>query len=117
MIGCDIRTLDRETAGLLMNREVLAVNQDRLGRPARRMKQSGPCEVWKKPLADGSTAVALINRGSTGSDIVLKAGEAGLLDGPKLARNLWAGEDVADFTEALTRRVQPHETLLLKITA
>ncbi len=117
MIGCDVRKLDADTAALLTNREVLAVNQDALGRPARRVRQLGPCEVWKKPLADGSLAVALLNRGSTGSDVTLKASDLGLLDAPKLARNLWAGEDRADFKASLVQRVQPHETILLKITA
>jgi alpha-galactosidase len=115
MIGCNVRALDPETVALLMNRDVLAVNQDPLGKPARRVARFGHCEVWKKPLADGSLAVALINRGSTGSDVVLKAGDIGLLDTPQLARNLWTQEDVADFTQELTRRVQPHETILLKI--
>ncbi|MBN1810956.1 MAG: hypothetical protein JXA14_03885, partial [Anaerolineae bacterium] len=67
------------------------------------------------PLSDGSVAVALINRGSTGSDVTVKASDIGLLDGPKLARNLWNQEDTADFTVELTQRVQPHETILLKI--
>ena len=115
MIGCDVRTLDQETAALLTNREVLAVNQDALGKPARRVKQLGRCEVWKKPLADGSVAVALINRGSSGSDVTLKASDIGLLDQPKLARNLWAQQDIADFTVELIQRVQPHETILLQI--
>ncbi len=117
MIGCDVRRLEKDTAALLLNREVLAVNQDALGRPARRVKQFGPCEVWKKPLADGALAVALINRGSTGSDITLKASDIGLLETPRLARNLWAGEDVADFKASLVQRVQPHETVLLKIVS
>jgi alpha-galactosidase len=98
----------------MMNREVLAVNQDALGKPARRVKQRGPLQVWKKPLADG--AVALINRGSTGRDITLRAGDIGLLDTPKLARNLWAQQDMAELKEQLTQRVQPHETILLKVT-
>ncbi len=117
MIGCDVRAMDAETAGLLMNREVLAVNQDALGVPGRRVKQAGPLEVWRKPLADGSVAVALINRGSLGADITLQASDIGLLDTPKLARDLWAGADIADFTWDLTRRVEPHQTLLLRVTA
>lgn len=116
MIGCDVRKMEKDTAELLSNREVLAVNQDALGIPARRVKQFGPCEVWKKPLVDGSLAVALINRGSTGSDVTLKAGDIGLLDTPKLARNLWLQKDIADFKTDLVQRVQPHETVLLKIT-
>jgi alpha-galactosidase len=115
MVGCDVRKLDPQTAELLTNREVLAVNQDPLGRPARRVKRVGACEIWRKALSDGSAAVALINRGSSGADVTLKARDVGLLDGPKLARNLWKGEDFADFKAELTLRVQPHETVLLKI--
>ena len=117
MIGCDIRTLDQETASLLMNREVLAVNQDLLGRPARRVKVVGPCEIWRKPLSDGSVAVALVNRGSRGEDVTVKAGDVGMLDVPKVVRNLWEQADVAEFTAELSQRVQPHETILLKIRA
>jgi hypothetical protein len=56
-------------------------------------------------------AVALINRGSTGDDVVLKSSDIALLDSPKIARNLWAQEDVADFNQELILRVQPHETI------
>jgi alpha-galactosidase len=116
MIGCDVRTMDQETALLLMNREVLAINQDALGKPAQRVKQMNQCDVWKKPLADQSVAVAVINRGSSGSDVTVKASDIGLLDTRKLVRNLWEQADIADFTEELTLRVEPHETILLKVT-
>jgi alpha-galactosidase len=115
MIGCDVRKLERETADLLMNREVLAVNQDVLGKPARRVRRWGACDVWQKPLSDGGVAVALVNRGSTGADVPVRSGELGLLDEPKLVRNLWTGEDIADFTAELVQRVEPHATTLLKI--
>lgn len=118
MIGCDVRAMDSETISLLANPEVLAVNQDALGIPARRVRKTGACEVWLKPLADGSAAVALLNRGSTGDDVTITVREIGFLDAPrKMARDLWAGQDAADFTEQLTRRVLPHQTILLKIRA
>ena len=119
MIGCDIRKLDRDTASLLMNREVLAVNQDPLGIPGRRVKQigMGPCEVWTKRLADQSVAVAVINRGSRGEDVTVKARDLGLFDAPKLARNLWTQQDTADFKAELKLRIQPHETILLKVSS
>ncbi|MBC8136831.1 MAG: glycoside hydrolase family 27 protein [Fibrella sp.] len=115
MIGCDIRSMDAETASLLTNTEVLAVNQDPLGKPGRRVVKQGTCEIWRKPLADGSVAVALINRGSSGSDVSLRASDIGLLDTRKQVRNLWKGEEVADLERHTTLRVQPHETILLKI--
>ncbi len=117
MIGCDVRKMDSETASLLMNREVLAINQDSLGKPAHRVKQIGTCEIWTKRLADSSTAVAVINRGSRGEDVILKSRDIGFLETPKLARNLWSGQDIADFKVEITQRVEPHETILLKIQA
>jgi alpha-galactosidase len=115
MIGCDIRKLDSDTASLLMNREVLDINQDALGTPARRVKQIGQCEIWTKPLADKSVAVSVINRSSRPEDVTVKARDIGMLDAPKLARNLWTQEDVADFKTDFIQRVQPHETVLLKV--
>jgi alpha-galactosidase len=117
MIGCDVRAMDEQTVALLMNREVLAINQDALGIPGRHVKRIGDCEAWKKPLADGSLAAAVINRGAVGADFTLKAGDLGLLDAPKVARNLWSQSDSADFKAELPLRVQPHETLLFKIVS
>jgi len=116
MIGCDVTRMDQDTARLLTNREVLAINQDALGVPARRAKRFGNCEVWVKPLAGGARAVALINRGASGQDVTLRAGDIGLLDSPKLVRDLWEQKDVADFGPSLIRRVQPHQTLLFQVS-
>jgi alpha-galactosidase len=115
MIGCDVRTLDQETAALLMNREVLAVNQDVLGIPAQRVRQFGQCEIWKKLLVDGAVAVALINRGPSDCDMTLKASDIELPEGPKVAQNLWIQQNIKDFTGELTQFVRSHETILLKI--
>jgi alpha-galactosidase len=117
MIGCDIRKLDSDTASLLMNREVLDVNQDPLGIPARRIRQMGQCEIWIKPLADKSVAVSVINRGSRPDDVTVRARDIGMLDTPKLGRNLWTQEDIADFKTDFIQRVQPHETVVMKITS
>jgi alpha-galactosidase len=117
MIGCDITRIDNVTASLLLNPEVISINQDPLGKPGRRVRTMGDCEIWRKPLANGSVAVALINRGSSGQDVPLRAGDAGLLDAPKLVRNVWTQTDAAAFKREITLRVEAHETLLLTITA
>jgi alpha-galactosidase len=117
MIGCDVRKLDSDTASLLMNREVLDVNQDELGIPARRVKQIATCDIWTKRLADSSVAVSITNRGSRAADILLDARDIGLLDSPKLAHNLWTGQDIADFKAELPLTVKPHETILLKVSS
>jgi alpha-galactosidase len=70
-----------------------------------------------KPLADKSVAVAVINRGSRTEAVTLKARDIGMLDAPKLARNLWAGEDIADFNMELPIKVAAHQTILLKVSS
>jgi alpha-galactosidase len=116
MIGCDLRKMDAESRALLSNPEVLAVNQDALAVPGRRVWRQGPLEAWTKPLADGNLALLLANRGSGGADLSVTAGSLGLLEGPKALRDLWMQKDVEGFNQVLTRRVQPHESLLFKIT-
>ena len=49
-------------------------------------------------------------------DVTIKARDIDLFDTPKLARNLWTQQDIAEFKIELTQRVQPHETILLKVT-
>ncbi len=115
MIGCDLRSLDAESGALLSNREVLAVNQDPLGIAGRRVRSENGCEIWVKPLSDGSVAAAIVNRGSVWNDFTLKASDVGLLDSPKLVRDLWAQSDLAEFRETLEFRVEAHQTRFFRI--
>ncbi len=63
LIGCDMSQMNDLTLALLTNSEVIDVNQDPLGKQARRVAQVGQTEVWARPLFDGTTAVGLLNRG------------------------------------------------------
>jgi alpha-galactosidase len=65
LIGCDMTQLDDFTLSLLSNDEVIAVNQDALGKQARRIGDDGNdgTEAWARPLSDGTIAVGLFNRG------------------------------------------------------
>jgi alpha-galactosidase len=65
LIGCDMTQLDDFTLSLLSNDEVLAVDQDSLGKEATRVKEDTEAgiEIWARPLADGTIAVGLFNRG------------------------------------------------------
>ncbi len=65
LIGCDMTKFDDFTLGLLSNDEVLAIDQDPLGKQATRLKEDKEkgIEIWTRPLADGTVAVGLFNRG------------------------------------------------------
>ena len=65
MSGNDLREMDFKTRQILTNKEVIAVNQDPLGRQGIRFMDMGDREIWAKPLADGEIAVCFMNRAET----------------------------------------------------
>jgi len=54
MAGNDLRSMTPEIRDLLINKEVIGVNQDALGREGRRVWKDGDREVWSKEQQDGS---------------------------------------------------------------
>ena len=117
MAGNDLQTMQPEVRDILTNREVIAVDQDRLGVQGRKVRDNGPHEVWVKPLADGSRAVILFNRGNEESEIVAPWEDIGLSSGGKaLVRDLWKKTDVGTFTGRFQAKVESHGVVMLKIT-
>ncbi len=70
LIGCDLSKIDDFTMNLLTNDEVLAVDQDPLGKQAGRVTKENGKEVWAKQMEDGSTVVGLFFVGEDASDPV-----------------------------------------------
>ncbi|HWC53137.1 MAG TPA: glycoside hydrolase family 27 protein, partial [Chitinophagaceae bacterium] len=66
LIGCELDKLDSFTLNLLSNDEVIAINQDPLGKPARLLADENGVQVWVKPMEDGSYAVGLFNTDNYG---------------------------------------------------
>ncbi len=113
LTGCDLSQLDPFTIALLTNDEVLAVDQDPLGKPAGRKMKSGSIEIWARPLVDSTTAVGLFNRGSGPTEITVNWSDLGL-HGPLAVRDLWQQRDIGVF-KSFTVTVPRHAAVLLKI--
>ncbi len=75
--GNDIRSMTPEIQEILTNKEVIAVDQDPLGREWRRVRKNGDLKVWSKEMSDGSRSVILLNRGSAESEIGFRWPEIG----------------------------------------
>ena len=115
LIGADMSQLDPFTLNLLANDEVLAVNQDALGKQASLKTRQDEAEVWAKDMADGSKAVGLFNRGESAQDVTVKWADVGL-SGNCLVRDLWRQKDVGKFDGSFTASVPRHGVYLLRIS-
>ena len=115
LIGCDMTTMDPFTVSLFTNDEVLAVNQDALGKQGYRLRKNGDQEVWIKPLADGSMAVGLFNEGKAPTEISLEWSELKLLGQPAV-RDLWRQKDlVPKDLDGVQLAVASHGAELLRV--
>jgi alpha-galactosidase len=116
LIGCDLTRIDDFTKDLLMNHEVIEIDQDPLGKAARRIQQDGELEVWSRPLWDGSVAVAFFNRSLERSVIKVRASRLGLKgSAPHRVRNAWLRQDAGTLGETLSASVPAHGAQLFVI--
>ncbi len=104
------------TREILLNKEVIAVDQDSLGRQGT-IVQASPSElqVWVKPLADGSRAVLLFNRASVPSTISANWGRVGLKTRRARVRDLWAHTESAAVENFYAATVPSHGVVMLRV--
>jgi alpha-galactosidase len=120
LLGCDIAQMDDFTLSLLTNDEVLAINQDVLGKQATQISNDGDRVVYANTLSDGSYAVAFFNRGDSETTINLKWGPWGTLATPDAAerftiRDLWRQKDIGVFRETFSTKVSSHGVVLVRL--
>lgn len=124
MAGNDLRKMDADTKEILINKEVIAVNQDKLGEQARRFMDMGEKEIWAKPLANGELAVCFLNRTETvwkldydwHKQTIYFADEVNIHKKEYKIRDLWKHQDIGT-TKAHTRyEIAPHGVLMVRLS-
>ncbi|HZS53361.1 MAG TPA: putative Ig domain-containing protein [Bryobacteraceae bacterium] len=116
LIGCNLTKLDDFTLGLLTNDEVLAIDQDALGKQAVRIADLGDVRVYQKPMEDGASALCFLNMGEKESTVTLD-GLAGYgFGGRQQVRDLWRQKNLKDAEGSLSATVRPHGVMLYKLT-
>jgi alpha-galactosidase len=115
LIGTDLRTIKPEALKILLNKEVIAVDQDPLGVQGKQVSDAGGIHVIVKPLKDGSRAVAVFNETDTARDVAVAAGELGLKAGGSYSmRDLWAHTQ-AKGDGSIKVKLEPHATVMYRI--
>lgn len=112
ILGNDVRSMTPETLSILLNKDVIAIDQDRLGQQGLPVKKDGSTEIWTKKLADGSSAVAFFNRDTAPKSIAVSWSDLGLKT-PAKARDLWTHEDIKPVA-SFARTIPAHGVVLLR---
>lgn len=116
MLGNDIRTMSDEEFEIITNKEIIAINQDTLGRQGKKIRDDGDLEVWSKELQDGSRAVLLFNRSEKEENIGFDWYEVGLPQNKVFTvRDLWQKEDLGTFAGDYRANVPSHGVVVVKV--
>ncbi len=113
--GNDLSHMSPATLAILTNRDVIAVDQDRLGKEGDRVSKDGPLEIWAKPLSGGAKAVGLFNRDTQPHSMTLDLASIGFPTHAHL-RDLWRHKAVHAHHGAYTVTVPAHGVVMLKLT-
>ena len=109
----DLRKMNAETKRILLNTEVIAINQDALGKQAVAKVNNEKWSVFVKPLSNGDFAVAILNRADNAQKANFSFAELGLTGNYEI-RDLWQHK-VIGKGKKWDGKVISHETKLFRL--
>ena len=115
ILGCDLTKLDAFTLNLLTNDEIIAINQDALGKQATIVHRNKDLVVMSKPLEDGSRAVGFFNVGDKPNQIVKVRWEDLGIKGSWIVRDAWRQRDLGTFQQEFQSSVNAHGVMMLNL--
>lgn len=123
LMSNDLRHISPQAKWLLQNKDVIAINQDPLGKQGYRLSKESNFELWERPLSGGAYAVAVLNRQEIGGprpfSFSLSFLGNGLACNPAcvIQQILPASEDwgLHNWVSFLSVEVNPTGTVLLKV--
>ncbi|KAJ6296492.1 hypothetical protein OIU78_024359 [Salix suchowensis] len=117
LIGCDVRTMSNETLEILSNKEVIEVNQDKLGVQGKKVKKNGDLEVWAGSLSNKKVAVVLWNRCSSRATVTAYWSDIGLESTTTVsARDLWAHSNQTSVKRQISADLDSHACKMYVLT-
>jgi alpha-galactosidase len=116
LAGNDLPNMKPEIKAILTNKDVIAIDQDKLGSQGTRAYVDGEVEVWTRRLSGGALAIAVLNAGSdrvASHPFHLSLARLGL-KGPENGKDLWTGKDVT-LADNQPIELASHDILLVRI--
>jgi alpha-galactosidase len=118
LAGNDLPNMKPEIKAILTDKDVIAIDQDKLGREGTRVYSEGEVDVWTRHLAGGAMAIAVINAGServSTHPFHLSLAKLGL-HGAQQAKDLWTGKEI-ELTDNIPLEIPSHDILLVRIAS
>lgn len=114
MISLDIENMNDATKKILMNKDIIAINQDDLNIQAERVINDGIWQVFVKPLVDGDVAVGILNTSEKPQTARLSLADIKVFEKTR-AKELWSGQ-IIRINGSISTKVASHETKVFRLS-
>ena len=114
MISCDVRNMNEATKNILLNRDIIAIDQDALGKQAERKINNDTWQVFVKPLSNGDVALGILNVSDKTQTANINLAELGIA-GKTKSFDVW-GKTTAKISNTIKVSVAAHETKVYRIS-
>ena len=114
LAGNDIRSMSDDTKEILLNKELIAIDQDKLGRQGTRVTKDGRTETWMKLLSNGDLAVAMFNRDDRDQLMIVKWSDLGIT-GKHEVRDIWHHADRGRIKDLFEAEVSSHGAVVIRV--
>lgn len=127
ILGNDIRSMSAATTSIVMNKDMIAIDQDPLGVQGLRYRTESGLEYWIKPLESGDWAFCILNRTLTPRTVTLNFADFHMFD--NLSRltfqtathnykvyNIWAGKEEAPSNKTRKVTIPAHDVVVYRLT-
>ena len=116
MAGNDVRNMPGEIHDILTNREVIAIDQDSLGKQGFRFMDHPGKQIWAKELSNGEWAVCFFNSSTDPVKVRVNWSYLSFLKGTYSIRDIWHRQDLESTTNTFVADIPPHDVVLLRLT-
>lgn len=114
--GNDVRSITPEIRAILTNRDVIAIDQDALGREGFRYRIDPEKEIWIKPLSHREWAACILNTSPRQADLSVDWESCTFLTERYYhVFNLWTGHEVGRTVDHISEQVDSHGALLYRL--
>ena len=115
ILGNDVRNMSDETKAILTNRDLIAIDQDKLGVQGLRFLIREGLEYWFKPLSNGDWAMTIFNPTRQSLSCSLNWQDFNLTDEEVSKRSTAFDQNVYKIKNLWTGRMEGKTTLKSKI--
>ena len=112
LAGNDVRNMSADTRSILLNKDVIAIDQDPLGKQGQLVLKRSGVDYWKRSLSGNGVAIAAVNRADAAVSVKIPWKELGI-DGSGAFKDVWSGMEVKTGSDSAFT-IPPHGVVLLR---